>query len=66
MIDTNQLNRNGVTWLGLLLAAGLIVGGWTLGTQIKAIRLADRYVSVRGLAERSVKSDLAIWPIDYK
>jgi hypothetical protein len=37
-----------------------------LGAQIKATRLADRYVSVRGLAERSVKSDLAIWPIGYK
>lgn len=52
--------------LGSLLALGLIVGGWILGTQIKATRLGDRYVTVRGLAERNVKSDLAIWPIDYK
>jgi hypothetical protein len=55
-----------MTVLGVLLALGLIVGGWGLGAQIKATRLGDRYVSVRGLAERSVKSDLAIWPIDYK
>jgi hypothetical protein len=66
MIDTNQINRGGITLLGLLLAFGLIVGGWALGTQIKATRLGDRYVSVRGLAERNVKSDLAIWPIEYK
>lgn len=60
------MNRSGMALLGLLLAIGLIVGGWTLGSQIKATRLGDRYVTVRGLAERNVKSDLAIWPIDYK
>ena len=60
----NQLDRGGLALLGLLLALGLAVGGWVLGAQIKATRLADRYVSVRGLAERSVKSDLAIWPMD--
>jgi uncharacterized protein len=66
MNDTYQKDRGGMTLMGLVLAIGLIVGGWTLGTQIKATRLGDRYVSVRGLAERNVKSDLAIWPIDYK
>ena len=45
---------------GLLLMLGLIVGGWILGSQIKATRLADRYVTVKGLVERNVKSDLAI------
>jgi hypothetical protein len=66
MNDTNYTNRGEMVPLGLLLALGLIVGGWALGTQIKATKLGDRYVSVRGLAERSVKSDLAIWPLDYK
>jgi hypothetical protein len=54
------------TVLGFLLALGLIVGGWVLGAEIKATRLSDRYVSVKGLVERKVKSDLAIWPITYK
>lgn len=44
----------------IILALGLILGGWILGSKIRDIRLADRYVSVRGLAERIVKSDLAI------
>jgi hypothetical protein len=66
MNDTNQSNRGGLALLGLLLALGLVFGGWVLGAQIKATRLGDRYVTVRGLAERTVKSDLAIWPIDYK
>ena len=30
-----------------------------LGAQIKATRLSDRYVTVKGLVERKVKSDLA-------
>src|SRR5271165_1869810 len=51
---------------GLLLALGLIFGGWILGAEIKATRLSDRYVTVKGLVERKVKSDLAIWPISYK
>jgi hypothetical protein len=66
MNDTNGTNRGEVTLLGILLAAGLVLGGWALGAQIKAVRLADRYVSVRGLAERTVKSDLATWVLDYK
>jgi hypothetical protein len=64
--DAKEINRSGMGLLGLLLALGLIAGGWILGAQIKATRLGDRYVAVRGLAERTVKSDLAIWPIDYK
>jgi hypothetical protein len=62
------MERTSGGWLrlGILLAAGLIVGGWVLGAEVKAMRLGDRYVSVHGLAERTVKSDLAIWPLDYK
>ncbi len=65
MSDTNGFNRGAGT-LGVFIALGLIVGGWLLGSQIKATRLADRYVTVKGLVERQVKSDLAIWPISYK
>src|SRR5579871_5007298 len=66
MSDADRTNWRGMVSMGALLALGLIIGGWTLGTQIRATRLGDRFVSVRGLAERTVKSDLAIWPIDYK
>ena len=52
--------------LGCFLALGLIIGGWLLGSEIKATRLGDRYVAVKGLVERTVKSDLAIWSVDYK
>lgn len=60
------MSRSDAALLGSLLAVGLILGGWALGSQIKATRLSDRYVSVKGLVERTVKSDLAIWPLSYK
>lgn len=66
MTGENQTSRGDAAVLGLLLALGLIVGGWVLGAQIKATRLSDRYVTVKGLVERKVKSDLAIWPLSYK
>ncbi len=66
MNRTNANQRGGTTLLGLLLALGLILGGWILGVEIKNTRLADRYVTVKGLVERNVKSDLAIWPLSYK
>jgi hypothetical protein len=52
--------------LGICLLAGLVLGGWVLGSEIKAIRLADRYVTVKGLVERTVKSDSAVWPVTFK
>ena len=65
-MDSNNQLKGSVGALGVLLAFGLIAGGWVLGAQIKATRLSDRYVSVKGLVERTVKSDLAIWPLSYK
>jgi hypothetical protein len=66
MNRTNVNERGGTTLLGLLIALGLIIGGWILGVEIKNTRLADRYVTVKGLVERNVKSDLAIWPLTTK
>lgn len=66
MNESIEWKPSAITLLGVLVSLGLIVGGWALGSEIKATRLSDRYVSVRGLAERTVKSDLAIWPLAYK
>lgn len=51
--------------LGSLLALGLILGGLLLGTRIRDFKRADRYVEVKGLVERTVKSDSATWPISF-
>jgi hypothetical protein len=66
MNGTNQTDRGSTILFGALLALGLVLGGWVLGAEIKATRLSDRYVTVKGLVERKVKSDLAIWPLSYK
>jgi uncharacterized protein len=59
-------HRGASNFFALLLALGVIFGAWILGAEIKATRLSDRYVTVKGLVERQVKSDLAIWPIGFK
>src|SRR5438445_3439936 len=66
MNGTNVNDRGSAVLQGALLALGLIVGGWILGAEIKATRLSDRYVTVKGLVERKIKADLAIWALSYK
>tara|TARA_A100001391_G_scaffold66729_3_gene42431 strand:+ start:15897 stop:16661 length:765 start_codon:yes stop_codon:yes gene_type:complete len=49
----------------LILSAGLVAGGYLMGDGLLRARLADRSVTVRGLAERDVTADLATWTISY-
>lgn len=50
---------------GGLLALGLIGGGALIGQGLVNARVGDRTVSVRGLAERDVRADLAILPVRF-
>jgi uncharacterized protein len=47
----------------LLVAVGIIAAGWLVGQGFERSRSGDRYVSVKGVAERDVRADLAIWPL---
>jgi uncharacterized protein len=47
------------------LALGLVLGGWLIGDGFARGRASDRYVEVKGLAEREVTADLALWPLRY-
>ncbi|MFN3424498.1 MAG: SIMPL domain-containing protein [Novosphingobium meiothermophilum] len=48
-----------------ILAFGLVVGGWFIGDGFRRAKVADRSVTVRGLAEREVTADLATWTLAY-
>lgn len=60
---------DGITrrWLASagILAIGVVIGGYLLGNGLVRAKDADRSVTVRGLAERDVTADLAIWTIAY-
>jgi hypothetical protein len=47
----------------ILLALSIALAGWFVASGLTSIRTADRFVTVKGVAEREVKSDLALWPI---
>lgn len=49
----------------LLVAIALVVSAFLLADAVRDFRISDRTVEVRGLAEREVPADLAIWPINY-
>lgn len=46
-----------------IVAIGIAVGGFLAGRGVAQIRLGDRSVVVRGVAEREARADLAIWPL---
>jgi hypothetical protein len=52
--------------VGGLLAVGMIIAAAITASAIRDFRISDRFVEVKGLAEREVAADLAIWPIAYQ
>lgn len=47
----------------VLLALGLSLAGWFVGHGFARGRSADRYVTVKGVSEREVRANLALWPL---
>jgi hypothetical protein len=49
----------------VVLALGVALAGLLVGQGFASGRARDRYVEVKGLAERGVTADLALWPLRY-
>ncbi len=63
-MEKNRLN--GITGAGFFIAIGLVALGWFMYSSARYVKSRDRVVNVKGLAEREVMADIAIWPITFK
>ena len=54
-------DRGSSVVLALALCVGLIGGALILARSLQEIRKGERFVTVKGVAERDVKADLAVW-----
>lgn len=68
MPDRNKamLSRHPTVLGGLLLSVGLILSSITLGVVLYKSRQTPRYVCVKGLSEREVDANVAVWPIKFR
>ncbi len=52
-----------LTLRAIILASGIALAGFLAGNGFARARAADRFVTVKGVSEREVRADLAIWPL---
>ena len=52
--------------LGITISLGIIIASYFISDALVKLRAANRYVTVKGLAEQEVDADLAIWPISFE
>ena len=51
--------------LGGFISLGLIVSAWLLAGSVIQFKEYERVVQVKGLSEREVPADVAVWPIRF-
>ncbi len=60
------MKENKMLLSALIIAAGMIVMGFTLRSGILGFKDHDRRVCVKGLSEREVKADKVVWSLMFK
>ncbi len=61
--QNNLVKANAI--LGLFLLIGLLGLGYFVSHSVLSMKAMERTVEVKGLSEREVKADIAIWPITF-
>ncbi|MBF8291286.1 MAG: hypothetical protein HW392_113, partial [Steroidobacteraceae bacterium] len=62
----NDSMSKSITILGGCLLVGLVALGWLLGHAALEVKALERMVVVKGLSEREVPADIAIWPLTFQ
>jgi hypothetical protein len=63
-MDKNNFRSHLV--LGITIGLGIAIAGLSMSYSFYKTRVTERFVTVKGLAERNVEADLAIWPLSFK
>ncbi len=50
----------------LLVGLGIALAGFAVGHGLERFRMSDRSITVKGLAEKEVQSDFAIWTLSFR
>ena len=60
------MSKSAAAILGAMLAMGLAIAGWFVFNGIVSVKALERVVTVKGLSEREVPANIAIWPIAFR
>ena len=62
----NDAVSKSITILGGCVLVGLVALAWLLGHAALEVKALERTVVVKGLSEREVPADIAIWPLTFQ
>ena len=65
---SGSANMNALSRLiaALLVGAGIAVAGYSVSQGLERFRMSDRSVTVKGLAEKDIESDFAVWTLAFR
>jgi uncharacterized protein len=66
VMEKSNMNNKSSLILAIGIMVGLIGGGISISNGLLKMKRAERFVSVKGLAEKEVTADLAIWQLPLR